>query len=91
MEAEWLIRILFAVIGLLGGVGVAHIAILRRLNETIVEQAKQGRDIKSAFGGLEQHDKRLDRLTSIQTLTMEHMTKVVDQNNLLIQKIIAQG
>jgi hypothetical protein len=90
MGAEWLIRFLFGIIGLLGGVGIMHFWILRRVNKNTVDIAMQGRDLKTAFSGLEQHDKRLETALILHRTTLDSINTLISQNNLLIQKIIAE-
>ncbi len=78
-----IINVLIGLLGLSCGIGVAHFAILRKLNATIVEVVKNGEQIKTLFASQ-------DYTKAEHTETIGLVREIVSQNNLLIQKIIVQ-
>ena len=75
-----IITVLVGLLGLSGGIGIAHFGIMKKLNETIVDVAKNGQQIKTLFTS-----QAGTVTTSNETIAL--VREIVSQNNLLIQKI----
>ncbi len=82
MGEEWLIRLLILLLGLLGGVGSAHTFIVRKVN-------RNERDIAVNETRLINVEHQVRANAEMGQKQLELMTRIVDQNNLMIQKIIA--
>lgn len=78
-------------LGLAAGVGTAHLWILKRITKLEVSSEGQARDIKTAFANGDRHEKQFDTFLQHQTAQTNLVARVVDQNNLLIQKIIVHS
>jgi len=79
----WIITALVGFLGLTGGIALANFWILRKLNEVSVTVATQGRDIKSAYVRIETCERE-------HAETLHAITQIINQNNLLIQKITVE-
>lgn len=79
----WIITVLVGFLGLAGGMALANLWILRKLNEVSIVVATQGRDIKSAYVRVENCEREHRE-------TLRAITKIIDQNTLLIHKITVE-
>lgn len=83
MHEGVVINILLAVIGFLMGVGTAHIFILKKVNghDVIIGQHETRISNGERVAGIAHEDHQA---------TLRLLTKMADQNNLLIQKITVE-
>lgn len=78
-----IINVLLAIIGFLVGVGTSHIFILRKVNSHDVTLEQHTTRLRAVERSAETAHSHHDR-------TLELLTNVVNQNNLLIQKITVE-
>jgi len=86
----WIITVLVGLLGFAGGVGFAQLTIVRRLNEIAVSVMQAMESGKSAHHRLDEVKQEVDEVKKDQRQMLAMMTKLVDQANLLIQKILME-
>lgn len=82
-----LIAVLCAALGFLGGFLAATFAVYRKINENENRIVAHDQNIKTLFRDKDGLDKRLETCLRLHEQTIASTTKIIDQNNLLIQKI----
>lgn len=83
-DYQTIINVLLTLLGFAAGIGVAHFGILRQLNKIKTDVAVQ--EIK-----LKQAQSAADLALTLHQETLTLQTKMVEQNNLLINQIIAHS
>lgn len=78
---QWLIRLVFTLLGLLGGLGGSQLTILNRMGDMKTDAAV--RDERIAH-----NSDQLGTVMDMQQQSLQLMTRMVDQNNLLIQQVL---
>lgn len=81
---QTIINVLLTLLGLAAGIGVAHFGILRQLNKVKTTVAVHDVQLNSV-----QTD--MDRALESQHQAITLITKVIEQNNLLINQIIVHA
>ena len=97
-----LVKILIGLFGFLVGLTGAMLYLHRQVTENKEQTAVQKEKIGSAHTRLDEHgvrfqametetEKRFETMAQTHNETMKFLTKIVDQNNFLIQKLMAKG
>lgn len=90
MSEELLINVLLTVLGILTGVGLAHISILRKLNSiALLVNTNQNR-IETLYRDDEVIRQMLESSSESHNKSLELMANVVNQNVVLINKLTSQ-
>ena len=80
-----------SLIGLLcfaAGVGTAQFTLVRRLNKTNIQLARESERIKSLFNNQDAMWDKTETCLKLHVETLQHVRDVIAQNNILIQKVI---
>ena len=88
MDNAIIITVLCTFIGFLGGVLLSVFAILKKINKNENSLVAQSRDIKTLFRDTEAVGKQWETCIKLHQQTIAQITEVINQNNLLIQKVI---
>ena len=92
MESPITVNVLIGIIGVLVGILIAYLPRLsRRLMTLTGDVAGHGRDIKTAFRDIGDNRERIEVGEKNQREILRVIEKVVNQSNLLIQRVTAGG
>jgi hypothetical protein len=91
MTESTLVNILFTVIGFLIGLGAMSIWVMKRVDTLAVKMRAVEKDVERLDEKDDEMQRHIQSAIAIHGEAMKLVTKIVDQNNLLIQKIITSN
>ncbi len=89
MGESTLVNILFTVIGFLLGLGGMSIWVMKRVDSLAVKMKAAEKDIERLDDKDHDLEAQIKSAVALHTESVKLLTNIVNQNNLLIQKIIA--
>jgi len=88
---QFIINLLIGVVGILIGIGVAHVGILRKLNKVVVSVARHDERIVTLFANDGDRKKENDRVLALQSDLVGTMQELISQNTQLIRNPDRRG
>jgi hypothetical protein len=83
---QWVITTLVGVVGLLSGIGLAHFAILSKVNQVVVVQARTEEQIGALTRGEQEQREMYKSTMRLHEETLKAVATLIQQNTILIER-----
>ena len=82
-----IITVLLFLLGMFSGIGMAHVWILRKVNNQAVYIAEHGRDIKTAYNDIVECKTTVQTCATMHSDTLQLVKEIINQNSILIHQV----